>query len=268
MFNKAVTIYFRELREGQGFTQESLAEAANCGKRTVERIERNEGPVSVASLERLIAALGASPDEVNYLMTNTSATEAEAQELAQALLQRDPALRWTAFHVSTAAQDPGQAGIQTYLRTLRERQGISRKAITDMLGVRIAMYADWEAGQSITMPFPILMRIIIHVGGTLEDLERIALARDGHETLGRRLADERFAAMLERQRGPHQRREAHGGPTSDGNVLRRIMATEGLLHYILSLLKRALPSDVEEIERTSAHWFQLAASDDERMGRS
>jgi transcriptional regulator with XRE-family HTH domain len=201
MFNKAVAVYFRELREGQGFTQESLAEAAGCGKRTVERIERNEGKISLDSLQRLTAVLGALPDEVNYLMTNASATEAEASELAQALLQRDPALRWTPFSLSTSPQDLGQLGIQTYVRTLRERQAISRKVIADMLGVRLAMYADWEAGHGTAMPLPILIRITTYVGGSLEHLERIALARDDHEALGRRLADERLAAAQVPSRG-------------------------------------------------------------------
>jgi transcriptional regulator with XRE-family HTH domain len=251
MFNKAVVVYFRELREGQGSTQESLAEAAGCGKRTVERIERNEGPVMPDSLERLMTVLGALPDEVNYLMTNKSATEAEARELAQALLQRDPVQRWTTFSLSTSAQDLSQIGVQTYIRTLREHQAISRKAIADMLGVRLAMYADWEAGDGTTMPFPILIRITTYVGGSLEDLEQIALARDGYEALGRRLADERLAAVQQRPRST-QTREVHNGLASDKKVLHRVLAVEGLLHYALSLLKRALPGDAEEIERTSA----------------
>jgi hypothetical protein len=153
------------------------------------------------------------------------------------------------------------------VRTLRERQAISRKAIADMLGVRLAMYADWEAGDGITMPFPVLMRITTYVSGTLEDLERIALARDGHESLGRRLADERLAAAQVRPRG-HQPREAHNGLAYDGKTLRRVMMIEGLLHYILSLLKRALRADAEDIERTSAQWFQLAAIDEETGGVS
>jgi transcriptional regulator with XRE-family HTH domain len=267
MFNKAVAVYFRELREGQGFTQESLAEAAGCGKRTVERFERNEGQISIPSLQRLTAVLGALPDEVTYLMTNQSATEAETRELAQALLQRDPALRWTTFSLPTSAKDLGQVGIQTYVRTLRERQTISRKAIADMLGIRLAVYADWEAGDGTMMPFSILIRITTYIGGTLEDLERIALARDGHEALGRRLADERLAAAQVRPRS-QQPREAHGGPAYDGKTLRRVMMIEGLLHYILSLLKRALPSDAEEIKRTSTHWFRMAAIDEETGGLS
>jgi hypothetical protein len=136
-----------------------------------------------------------------------------------------------------------------------------------MLGVRLAMYADWEAGDGTTMPFPMLIRITTYVGGALEDLEQIALARDGHEALGRRLADERLAAAQVRPRST-QAREAHSGLASDKKVLHRVLAVEGLLHYALSLLKRALPSDAEEIERTSAQWFRMAANDEETGGLS
>jgi hypothetical protein len=150
---------------------------------------------------------------------------------------------------------------------LRERQAISRKAIADMLGVRLAMYADWKAGDGTAMPFPILIRITSYVGGSLEDLEQIALARDGHEALGRHLADERLAAAQVPSRGS-QPREAHNGLASDKKVLHRVLAVEGLLHYALSLLKRALPGDAEKIERASAQWFRMAAIDEEKGGVS
>ena len=129
------------------------------------------------------------------------------------------------------------------------------------------MYADWEAGDGTAMPFPILIRITTYVGGSLEDLERIALARDEHEALGRRLADERLAAVHQQPRSS-QAREANTSPASDRKMQRRILAVEGLLHYALSLLKRALPSDAEEIERSSAQWFRMAAIDEETGGTS
>jgi hypothetical protein len=50
------------------------------------------------------------------------------------------------------------------------------------------------------MPLPILIRITTYVGGSLKDLERIALSRDEHEALGRRLADERLAAVHQQPR--------------------------------------------------------------------
>ena len=64
------------------------------------------------------------------------------------------------------------------------RQGLSRKEVADKLGVLIATYADWETGQSTAMAFPVLARLIRHIGGSLDDLQRIALAPEGHEALG------------------------------------------------------------------------------------
>jgi DNA-binding XRE family transcriptional regulator len=62
MLTHAVAVYFRELREGRGYTQESLATAVDVSKRTVERLERSEGDISVEPFERIITVLGASPE--------------------------------------------------------------------------------------------------------------------------------------------------------------------------------------------------------------
>jgi DNA-binding XRE family transcriptional regulator len=40
MLTQAVAAYFRELWEGRGYTQESLATAVDVSKRTVEPFER------------------------------------------------------------------------------------------------------------------------------------------------------------------------------------------------------------------------------------
>ncbi len=267
MFNQAVAVYFRELREGHGFTQEALAEAAGCGKRTIERIERNEGPVTIATLERLMTALAASPEQVRYLMTDPSATEQEAREFARALLQHDPAQPWTASY-RTSSSDPSQSGIQAYVRTLRERQGLSRTALAERLEVPITTYADWEEGHSTIMAFPVLLRLTSYVGGTLDDLQRITLAPNDQELLGKRLAEERSAATYLHQHATSHLRDRKIDHASPVNLVHRLLVIEGLLHYVLSLLKRALPGDAAEIERTSAYWFQLVARDDETGGLS
>lgn len=158
MLTEAVAVYLRELREGRGFIQESLADAVGVGKRTIERLERYEGDISVGPFQRIILVLGAAPDEVNYLATNPSATAEEAKELAQALLQRDPSLRWTTSRSVTHHQDAGLVGVQAYVRVLRERQGISRKALADIMGITIAALADWEAGRSDAIPPQALLR--------------------------------------------------------------------------------------------------------------
>jgi transcriptional regulator with XRE-family HTH domain len=263
MNNRVVSIYFRELREGQGFTQESLAEAAHCGKRTIERLERNEGPIGLVPLERIMSTLGASRDEVNYLMTNPSASEADAREMARALLRRDPSQHWPAVHLSTVAPDADQLGVQTYVRTLRERQGLSRKEVADRLGVLIATYADWESGQSTAMAFPVLARLIRYVGGSLDDLQRIALAPEGHEALGLQLAQERLAILTPPQHASHAAQNGAASHIPDGHSLLRLSIIEGLLHFILSLLQRALPSYAEEIAHTATYWFKLSTADED-----
>ena len=94
------------------------------------------------------------------------------------------------------------------------------------------------------------------------------MASDGHEALGRRLADERIAAA-------QMHRGAVNGPsllrpdrTFERTVLRRIAAIEGILHFILSVLKRAMPLEAEDIERSATLWFQTATTDDEGSGAS
>lgn len=239
---------------------------ARRDRRIREPVFCNNPEVSAATLERLKAALGAAPDEVTYLLTHASATEQEARDLARATPQRDPAQRWSVAHPYTPSTDRSQAGIHAYVRTLRERRGLSRKAIAVTLGVTLGTYADWEAADDATLPFPALLRLINAIEGTVEDLQQIALISDDPERFGQRLAEERAAAPRAHPRGLPQRRAMPGDHAADRHTVLRLLAIEGLLHYVLSLLKRALPGDVAEIERTSAHWFHLAARDDESSG--
>jgi len=58
MQTKVIAAYFRELRKGYRFTQQSLADAAGVSKRTVERLEGGDRPVSIESLERIMAIVG------------------------------------------------------------------------------------------------------------------------------------------------------------------------------------------------------------------
>jgi transcriptional regulator with XRE-family HTH domain len=139
MLTQAVAVYFRELREGRGYTQESLATAVDVSKRTVERLERSEGDISVEPFERIITVLGASPEEVNYLATNPSATVEEGKEFARMLLQFDPTPQLRAPQIAALRQDMSSAGIRVYIRTLREQQGIGRKALAG--GYR---HPDWS----------------------------------------------------------------------------------------------------------------------------
>lgn len=82
----AVAVYLREIRRGRGLTQEALAEAVGVSKRTIERVERNEGDVTVPTFTRMIVTIHASPEDLTYLAT-ADVTQQEARDLAQAWLQ-------------------------------------------------------------------------------------------------------------------------------------------------------------------------------------
>jgi transcriptional regulator with XRE-family HTH domain len=177
MLTQAVAVYFRELREGRGFTQESLATAVDVSKRTVERLERSEGDISVEPFERIIAVLGASPEEVNYLATNPSAAVEEGKEFARTLLQFDPTPQSRVPQIAALRQDMSSAGIRVYIRTLREHQGVGRKALAEGIGIRIGALADWEDGRSSTIPTAALVRAVTYLGATVDDLDRITSAK-------------------------------------------------------------------------------------------
>jgi transcriptional regulator with XRE-family HTH domain len=205
MLTHAVAIYLRELREGRGFTQESLATAIDVGKRTVERLERSEGDISAEAFERIIMRLGASPEEVNYLATNPSATVEEGKELAQLLLQREPAPRPGAPYAAARRQDVGSDGIRAYIRALREHQGIGRKALAEGMGIRMGTLADWEDGRTSSIPAAALVRAVTYLGATVDDLDRITSASSDHEVIGQQLAEARIsgATPLRKNTGQH-----------------------------------------------------------------
>jgi transcriptional regulator with XRE-family HTH domain len=94
---EAVAAYLREIRRGRGFTQESLAEAVDVSKRTIERMERNEGDITVHTFERIIAVLRASATQVNYLATTPSVTTGEAQAMAKDWLDSATAIETQAL---------------------------------------------------------------------------------------------------------------------------------------------------------------------------
>lgn len=83
----AVAIYIRGVRKGRGFTQESLVEAVNEGsddpisKRTIERLERNEGGVAYETVQRILEVIQTNPTHVDYLHKAKVATVEELERL-------------------------------------------------------------------------------------------------------------------------------------------------------------------------------------------
>jgi transcriptional regulator with XRE-family HTH domain len=256
MQTRVIAAYFRELRKGYRYTQQALADAADVGKRTVERLDRGDRPVSIRSLEPIMVVLGASADEVHYLMTNPSATVSEAKELARAQLQRSSLWQGIPDRSQPSHQDPRLRGLQAYVRTVRERQHISRKVLADMLGVGIAALADWEAGRSNALPLPAVLRAIMQLIGAMEDLKQIDTATEGHEALGRRLAEARVPILLkESTPEPSDAADAHSARIQEQTIQQRVAALEGIVQFILSLLKRISPTEARDIEQSTARWF-------------
>jgi len=93
-------------------------------------------------------------------------------------------------------------------------------------------------------------------------LDRITSASSDHEQLGRQLAEARINDATQRRK--HAPRDTSAPVLADSVVMRRIVALEGLVHAVLMLLKRALPSEMEEIERLSSLWFQTIGGNEQR----
>lgn len=84
---EAATIYLKEVRKSRGLTQESLAELVGVAKRTIERLERNEGSITADTFEMIIAVLKVPAQHVNYLVTSATATAEDAMRLAREALR-------------------------------------------------------------------------------------------------------------------------------------------------------------------------------------
>ena len=82
-----VAAYLRIIRRGRGYTQESLAEAVDTSKRTIERLERAEGDITVQTFLRIVTVLHASGDHLAYLASHSAATVHEAEALARGWLR-------------------------------------------------------------------------------------------------------------------------------------------------------------------------------------
>ncbi len=118
-----VAAYLRIMRRERGYTQESLAEAVDTSKRTIERLERAEGDITVQTFMRIVAVLRASGDQLVYLATHRAATLHEAESLAYGWLRGDvlPYADGSASGVR-ASHDPPVARTMALLQSLEPDQ--------------------------------------------------------------------------------------------------------------------------------------------------
>jgi transcriptional regulator with XRE-family HTH domain len=80
--NEAIK-YLRELRMARDITQSQVARAADVESKQVSRWERGESEPTASSLAAYIAVVGASPQDVQELISDQSATVDEAIALAK-----------------------------------------------------------------------------------------------------------------------------------------------------------------------------------------
>ena len=104
---QAAAIYLREVRKSRGLTQEALADLVGVAKRTIERLERNEGSITADTFQMVVAVLQASTEHVNYLVTSASATADEAIRLAHEALRDKSGDQISAFVDEIRAKGKG-----------------------------------------------------------------------------------------------------------------------------------------------------------------
>src|SRR5262245_21634715 len=80
--NEAIK-YLREIRVARGITQSQVARAADLESKQVSRWERGESEPSASSLAAYSDVVGASPQDVQELISDKSATIADALARAQ-----------------------------------------------------------------------------------------------------------------------------------------------------------------------------------------
>lgn len=130
--------------------------------------------------------------------------------------------------------------------------------LADALGATLNTLADWETGSS-SLPSEMVIRAVNYLGGTFDDLLQIAESLDGNDVTALYLAQKRLTQI----RQPQSVGRRHP-PVADVMLQRRVTAIEGVIHSILGLLKRILPDDAAEIERTSALWFKHVVAEDDK----
>lgn len=86
--------------------------------------------------------------------------------------------------------------VRAYLRTLRERRGLTQEAVADALGMQRVNWGRYEKGRNQTMSSDLLLAAMRVLGGSFRDLKDLA-GDNADEAMGAMLAirrAERIAA--------------------------------------------------------------------------
>jgi len=220
--------YLKELRRTKKLTQSKLAEAVDVGRGTIERLESGDVHVGVGTVLRVLTILGVSPWHYYELATQTTRTIGEIH-------QQRAVIR----------------GITAYVRMLAERKQVPASVLDEVAHAPLSVSTNGGCTSDAVSPYALLLALM-YLDAPLADLAPIVRAADGHEALGRQLAEARGAFALKMQHAQqHGQTEQHFVPSLDV-VVARIAAIIRYSSDLPTLLKHELSRVEADLRRYRA----------------
>jgi DNA-binding XRE family transcriptional regulator len=198
--------YLKELRRKCRLSQTKLGEAVEISRTTIERLEKGEPTVGITTVLRVIETVNASPRHYYDLAMQPSLTREEVRR-QQAILN----------------------GIQTYVRVLSEQKQVEIDILAAVMGITPAVLSKWMAHPASQLPELALLLALVYLDVPLADLADIVHATSNHEALGRRLAEDRSAYVVQMEQNEDS------APTSNWSV----PALEVILRRLRVLLRNS-----------------------------
>jgi transcriptional regulator with XRE-family HTH domain len=87
--------------------------------------------------------------------------------------------------------------VRLYLRELRDLQGITQQDAADNIGWSLRAYSDWETGKTNDIKFRFIVRLVVLVGASWEDISQLELDNFAPDD-GARLAEKRIKSPSEK----------------------------------------------------------------------
>jgi DNA-binding XRE family transcriptional regulator len=166
--------YLKELRKKCRLSQIKLGEAVDNSRSTIERLEKGEPNIGIGTVLRVIKIVNASPQHYYDLAMQPSLTREEVRR-QQAILN----------------------GIQTYVCVLCEQKQVGIDVLAAVMRIPPTMASKWMANPSSQLPELALLLALVYLDVPLADLADVVHATSNHETLGRRLAEDRGAYIVQ-----------------------------------------------------------------------
>jgi transcriptional regulator with XRE-family HTH domain len=228
--------YLRMLRDRNQLSRDQLAEAVGVKRGTIERLEKGDPTVAVGTVMQVITILGASPWHYHLLSTKQRVLRIDA-------LQRDAII----------------AGIATYLIALAHHHEIALATIAEVMGTTVESIKQASVGASMLPDLAILLGLIA-VNVPLADITPIVQATHSHQQLGRQLADDRAALVLQTSAIPPATQEMGRGYPILETILRRLAVIQSNSEPVLRLEVAAVIADIEKLRTVLIILVQLESN--------